>query len=127
MVAGMSVSCLGHPPNVNAPDGNSIVDRYEDFMKVVAHARTMHAGAYSWRALPPELQLKNLLTVYVDRRKVYALEFPSHPVDSNPIYVFVDEDVPDPEGVVRAVCSDHQIWRLARKLDEKGWYLVYGP
>ena len=105
LIAGLSVlfvSCGGGESNVNAPKGSAIGDRYQDFMKVVAHAKTLPAGSYDSPDLPPELRLKNLIQVYVDRRRAYALEFPSIPIDSNPIYIFVDQETPDLEGVARA-------------------------
>jgi hypothetical protein len=127
VVAPLFVACGGGGGNVNAPRGNAIGDRYPDFMRVVAHAKTLPTGMHYASTLPPELQIKNLLAVYVDARGAYALEFPSIPIDSNPIYVFVEEGAPDPEGVVRAMCSEHGAWHFARKLDEPGWYYVYGP
>ncbi|HVK16247.1 MAG TPA: hypothetical protein VM533_04810 [Fimbriiglobus sp.] len=78
-------------------------------------------------SLPSELQLKNLVRVYVDKRRAYALEIPSHPIDSNPIFVFADDSVPNSEGVVRAMCAEKGAWRFSRKLDEAGWYYVNGP
>jgi hypothetical protein len=126
VVAALFVACGGGGGNVNAPRGNSIGDRYPDFMRVVAYAKTMPIGMHYSSTLPPGLQIKNLLTVYVDGRNAYALEFPSVPIDSNPIYVYVEDGVPDPEGVVRAMCSDHG-WGFAQRLDEPGWYYAHGP
>jgi hypothetical protein len=112
---------------VYGPKGNAIGDRHRDFMRVIAHAKTLQPGSYPRSRLPDELQLKGLLWVHVDARKAYALEFPSHPIDSNPIYIFVDESVPDPEGVIRAMCQDHRVWHTLKKLDELSWYFVFGP
>jgi hypothetical protein len=126
MVGVLVVSCGGGGGNVNAPKGNAIGERHEDFMKVVGHAKLLPAGYYDSSQLPAELRLKNLLCVYVDKRGASALEFPSIPIDSSPIYLFVEHDVPDPEGVVRAVCNDHG-WQFGMKLDEEGWYYIYGP
>jgi hypothetical protein len=123
----LAAGCGGGGGNVNAPRGNAIGDRHHDFMRVIAHAKTLPPGDYTPANLPPELRLKNLLTLYVGRPGVYALEFPSHPIDSDPIYVFVEEGVPDPEGAVRALCRDHAAWRFGRKLDEPGWYYLHGP
>jgi hypothetical protein len=131
VAASTLAACSGGPytpkDNVNAPRGNAIGDRHPDFMRVVAHARTLPTGRHDSSILPPELQLKNLLTVYVDKRKAYALEFPSISLDSNPIYVFVEDSVQDPEGVVKAMCGDHVSWYFSRQLDEPGWYYVHGP
>lgn len=124
---GVFVSCAGGGGNVNTPQRNAIGDRHAHFMRVVAHAKTLPPGRHPYTELPPELRLKNLLTVHVDPRKAYALEFPSHPIDSNPIYVFVEEGVPDPEGVVRAMCSERGAWHFSRQLDEPGWYYAHGP
>lgn len=113
--------------NVNAPKGNAIGDRHADFMRVVAHARTLPPGEHSSSDLPPELRIKNLITVHVGDGRVYALEFPSIPIDSDPIYVFVDAAAPDPEALVRAWCAKKPVWQFSRKLDEPGWYYVNGP
>ena len=94
-------------------------------MRVIEHAKTLPAGEHNASTLPPALRLKNLLAVYVGH-KVYALEFPSIPIDSNPIYVYVDESVPDPETVARAFAAEHMDWLFQHKLDEPGWYYVYG-
>jgi hypothetical protein len=98
---------------------------YQDFMKVVAYAKTLPAGGYDSADLPPELRLKNLLMVYVGSRRAYALEFPSVPIDSNPIYIFVDQETPDRESVARALCTDHG-WKFEMKLDEQGWFYACG-
>jgi hypothetical protein len=123
----LPIACAGCGINVNRPSGNAIGSRHRDFMRVVAYAKTLPVGMYERSTFPPEARIKNLLAIYVDRRKAYALEFPSEPIDSNPIYVYVEEDVPDPESVVRSMCDDKGGWRFARKLDERGWYYVYGP
>jgi hypothetical protein len=119
----MAVVCGCSPPG----GGNAIGDRHGDFMRVVAHAKTLPEGMHDYTSLPSELQLKNLVRVYVDKRKAYALEFPSHPIDSNPIFVFVDDSALNPEGVVRAMCAEKGAWRFSRKLDEAGWFYVNGP
>ena len=122
------VGCEGGG-NVNRPRGNAIGDRHADFMRVVAHARTLPAGDHSALNLPPDVQIKNLLAVHVEPGKVYALEFPSHPIDSNPIYVFVEPGISDtdPEAVARAIVAEHGSWSFRRRLDEPGWYYVAGP
>jgi hypothetical protein len=120
------VACGGGGGNVNAPQGNKIGERHADSMRVVAHAKTLPPGRHNCSTLPPELQIKNLLAVHVDSRKVYALEFPSIPIDRNPVYVFVEEGVPDAEGTVRGMCREEG-WVFERRLDEPRWYFVYGP
>ncbi len=126
VVAALFVACGGGGGNVNAPRGNAIGGRHTDFMRVIAHAKTLPAGMHDASTLPPGLQIKNLLAVYVDGRKACALEFPSQPIDSNPIYVYVEEGVPDPEDVARAMCSEHG-WGFAQRLDDPGWYYAHGP
>src|SRR4051794_19636674 len=126
VVSALSVAC-GGCGNVNAPRGNKIGERHADFMRVVAHAKTLRRGRHDCSTLPPELRIKNLLAVHVGSRKVYALEFPSTPMDCNPIYVFVEEGVPDPEGAARGMCGEQVGWYFSRRLDEPGWYYASGP
>jgi hypothetical protein len=117
-------AACGGGGNVNYPRGNAIGERHTDFMRVVARAKTLSVGRHDRSTLPADMWIKNLKAVYVDKRKAYALEFPSEPIDCNPIFVFVEEGVPDPEAVVRAMCADHGNWRFSRRLDEPGWYFV---
>ncbi len=119
--------CIDGGGNFNRPRGNAIGERHADFMRVVSHLKTLPPGKYDSSSLPVELRLKNLWAVYAHDNKAYGLRFPSHPIDSDPIYVFVEEDVPDPESVVRAVVAEHAAWSFGRKLDEPGWYYVHGP
>jgi len=111
--------------NVNEPRGNAIGDRHKDFMRVVEYARKLPNGTHKATTLPPVFQLKNLLRVYVDRGKAYALEFPSEALDSDPVYIYIDGSVPDPESVARALANDNG-WRFERKLDEPRWYFAHG-
>jgi hypothetical protein len=123
-----AVACgCGGGGNVNAPRGNSVgSDRIDGFAKVIEFARTLPEGEHYASDLPHETQLKNLLSVYVGNGKVFALEFPSVPIDSNPIYIFVDGSVPNPDTVAGEFCRKNSVWHGLKKLDEPGWYFVFG-
>ncbi len=121
-----SLAC-GGGGNGNAPGGNSVgADRIGDFKKVIDHARTLPEGQHYALDLPPDMRINNLLSVHVGKEKVFALEFPSHPIDSNPIYIFVDESVPNPDAVVAEFCQAHTAWHQLKKLVEPGWYFAFG-
>ena len=93
---------------------------------ILTHARTLPAGKHPARTLPAEVRERGVVSIYVDARGAYALEFASeYTVDLNPAFVFIDFETPDPEGVAREVCGKCGLsYRNAFK--EKGWHRATG-
>jgi hypothetical protein len=89
-------------------------------------ARRLPPGKHTISELPAEAQVPRLLSVYVDARGAYAMEFSAdYSVNLNPAFVFVGLDNSDPEAIAREVCSKASLtYRNAFK--EHGWYRATG-
>lgn len=112
--------------NVNNPVNGSIgADRIDGFKKVVEHAWTLPNGRHRAVDLPNDLQIKNLLAIHVQKGRYCALEFPSHPLDSDPVFVFVHESVDKPDLAAQDICTEHH-WHFSQKLFDPRWYFAYG-
>lgn len=100
--------------------------RMKDCEAALTVARTLPPGKHPVSEIPAEARVPRLLSVYVDARGAYALEFASeYTVDLNPAFVFVGFDTPDPEAVAREVCGRAAlIYRNAFK--EPGWHRATG-
>jgi hypothetical protein len=100
--------------------------RLPELQRVIAHLEGKPEGRYPASDLPAEIRPHRFLTVYVDGRGAYALEFSSEvTVDLNPAFVFVGFDTPDPEAVAREVCGKAALsYRNACK--EPGWHRATG-
>ncbi len=125
ILVGLFVACGSNP---HRPRDNSVgQDRIEQFNRaaewVLAHTVS---GTLSME-LPKELKPDGCIRVHVaNKGRAVAFEFPSEPIDSNPIYIFVAASEPAPGDVVEQFVRDNTHWHGQRKLDEPGWYLAYG-
>ncbi len=105
----------------------SVSGRLTQLQKVVEATKGKPEGRYSATDVPADVRPRGLLSVYVDERGAYALEFASsETIDLNPAFVFVGFDTPDQEAVAREVCRKAGlIYRNA--FTESGWHRATGP
>lgn len=126
------LACNGDKPcsggrHVSDPRGNSVgEDRIGEFKKVIDCARRLPRGRYLALDLPQHVQIDNLLGIEVYEEDKYALWFKSPTRGYNPIYVFIEDSVRDPDAIVSKMEWMHKSWHCAKKLDEPGWYYVRG-
>ncbi len=122
VAAGMTLSSAG----CDDPERAIGRRRMRDCEAALAVARELPPGKHPAHTLPAEARVPRLVSVYVDARGAYALEFASeYTVDLNPAFVFVGFDTPDPEAVAREVCGKcGLIYRNAFK--ESGWHRATG-
>jgi hypothetical protein len=121
------VAAIVSLPSAGCADPERAVGRrMRDCEVALTIARTLPPGKHPVSELPVESRVPRLLSVYVDARGAYALEFSSeYTVDLNPAFVFVGFDTPDPEAVAREVCSKAALtYRNAFK--EPGWHRATG-
>lgn len=121
------IACANGCQNENrhAPRLDTIgEDKIVAFSKAVEIARTLPDGDYDHTSIPKDFPIA-ADHFYVRRTQGFAFRFPSLPLETDPVYVFVEPDVNDPEKWVRDFIQSRG-WRYGRKLDIPGWHYVHG-
>lgn len=120
-----ALACSG--PNVNVPRGNAVgTDRIDSFNTAAWWVLDHTEDGRLTGELPEDLRPKNLLEVRVGKGKVVGFRFGSAPLDSDPIYIFVDASVTDPLKEATDFMRDQTGWHDLNKLAEPGWYFCFG-
>jgi hypothetical protein len=118
------VACGSNP---HTPRGNSVgADRIDESNRAAEWLLAHTKDGKRTEDLPRGLLPKGALKYCVGKQKVVAFEFPSEPIDLNPVYIFVAADVPDPENAIKELLDENPSWHGTKKLEEPGWYLAHG-
>ena len=121
LVASVALPCAG----CDDPE-RAVGRRMQNCEAALAVARTLPPGKHPAHALPAEARVPRLVSVYVDARGAYALEFASEfTIDLNPAFVYVGFDAPDQEAVAREVCGNCGLC-YRNPFRERGWYRATG-
>ena len=124
-IAGIASASGCQDENRHVPRLDAIAaDRIASFTKAVEIARTLPDGDYDHARIPNDFPIA-ASDFYVRRGQGYAFRFPSLPLETDPVYVFVEPSVSDSERWVRDFILGRG-WRYGRKLDNPGWHYVHG-
>lgn len=100
--------------------------RLNEFERLLPYARSVSERMVYSRELPPESQPALPFTLYATDGRAFGFEVSSGvSIDRNPLYIFVEPSVENPDELIDHLCKDRR-WGNWRKLSRPGWYLAWG-